>query len=58
MIYSKKNAGKWVASTNGKVIAADRRLSKVMDKVKNRDPDTVLLDLVPKTSFLAGAHAV
>jgi hypothetical protein len=58
MIYSKKNAGRWVASIGGKVIAADPRLSKVLARVKDRDPDAVLLDLVPKTSFLAGAHAI
>jgi hypothetical protein len=58
MIYSKKNAGKWVASAGGKVIAADPRLSKVLEQVKDRDPDTILLDFVPKTTYLAGAHAI
>ena len=58
MIFSKKNAGKWVVSKDGKVLADDARLSRVLEKVKDRDPESVQLDLVPKTPFLAGAHAV
>jgi hypothetical protein len=38
--------------------SAAPRLSKVLEQVKDRDPDTVLLDLVPKTSFLPFVHAV
>ena len=58
VIFSRKNAGKWVASKNGKVLAADRRLSKVLQQVKGYDRDAIRLDIVPKTPFLAGAHAL
>jgi hypothetical protein len=58
MIFSKGNAGKWVASKNGKVIAVDTRLSRVLHKVKGYDQDALQLDLVPKTPFIAGGRAV
>ena len=56
MIYSKKNAGKWVASKKGEVIAVDERLSGVLQKVKGMKKSDIRLDLVPKTSFIIGAH--
>jgi hypothetical protein len=58
MIFSKKNAGKWVASKDGKVLATDAKLSKVLKKVEKEDQKTILLDLVPPTPFLAGFSAV
>jgi ferric-dicitrate binding protein FerR (iron transport regulator) len=54
MIYSKRNAGQWVASKDGKVLATDPRLSAVLRKVKRYKTDEILLDRVPKTPFLAG----
>jgi hypothetical protein len=54
MIFTKKNAGKWVASKNGKVLAADQKLSVVLKKVEKEDPKAILLDLVPPTPYLAG----
>lgn len=56
MIFSKKNAGKWVASKKGKVIATDEHLSKVLRKVKHYKKENIRLDLVPKTPIIAGAH--
>ncbi|MBI3619335.1 hypothetical protein HY213_04880 [Candidatus Peregrinibacteria bacterium] len=58
MIYSKKNAGKWVASRKGKVLATDVRLAGVLRKVKDHDKDSLQLAFVPKTPFLAGFHAI
>ena len=58
MIFSRKNAGKWVASKDGKVLAADVKLSRVLDKVKGHKQDDIRLDLVPKSPFLAGSHAL
>jgi hypothetical protein len=58
MIFSRKNAGKWVASKGGKVIAVDARLSAVLRKVQGHKRDDIRLDLVPKTPYLAGASAV
>lgn len=54
MVFSKKNAGKWVASKDGKVLAAHVRLSTVLQKVKSEKKEDIRLDLVPKTKFLAG----
>lgn len=58
MVYSKAHAGKWVASQDGKVVAVDARLSKVLQKIRGRDPDSVRLSLVPRTPFVAGSHAL
>lgn len=58
MIFSKKNAGKWVASKAGKVIAADARLSVVLKKVEGHPRDDIRLDLVPRTPYLAGGSAL
>jgi hypothetical protein len=58
MIFSKKNAGKWVASKGKKVIAVDARLSGVLKKVKGHDKNSLQLAFVPKTPFLAGFHAL
>lgn len=54
MIFSRKNAGKWVASKSGKMLAADTRLSNVLKKVKGHKKDDIRLDLVPRTPYLAG----
>jgi hypothetical protein len=54
MIFSKKNAGKWVASKDGKVLAVDARLSTVLKKVKGHKQEDIRLDIVPKTPYLAG----
>ena len=50
MIFSKKNAGKWVASKNGKVLATDVKLSKVLKKVEKEDRRAILLAFVPPYS--------
>lgn len=48
MIFTKKNAGKWVASKGGKVIATDATLAGVLRQVESRrDRDTIRYDLVP-----------
>lgn len=57
MIYSKKNAGKWVASKRGKVIATDMHLAKVLQKVKKYKKADICLDLVPPTPYIIGASA-
>lgn len=58
MIFSKKNAGKWVVSRKGKVLATDARLAGVLKKVKGQRKEDIRLDLVPRTSVIAGAHAL
>lgn len=59
MIFSKKNAGKWVASKNGKVIAASKKLSALMKKMEARkDKDSIGFDLVPSQQFFAGHRGI
>ena len=54
MIFSKKNAGKWVASKKGKVLVADMQLSTVLKKVRSHKREDIRLDLIPKTEYIAG----
>ncbi len=58
MIFSKKNAGKWVASKGGKVLATDMKLSKVLKKVEKENQRAIVLAFVPPTPFLAGFGAL
>ena len=56
MIFSKKNAGKWVAIKDGKVVAAGAKLDNVMKKVQSRqDRAAIRFDRVPKQPYVAGA---
>ena len=54
MIFSKKNAGKWVASKKGKIIATDVTLENILQKVKKYKKEDLLLNFVPKTPFFVG----
>lgn len=55
MIFSKKNAGKWVASKNNRVLETGRTLSSLRKKMSTRkDNAEIVYDLVPKNSFFAG----
>ncbi|GEM_PF-671365 len=55
MVFSIKNAGKWVASKEGKVIATSKKLSPLVKKVENRkDKEDIRYDLVPNQPFFAG----
>jgi hypothetical protein len=59
MLFSKKNAGKWVASKNNRVIGTSRSLPALMKKVAVRkDSNDIVFDLVPKQTFFAGACGV
>lgn len=55
MIFSKKNAGKWVASKNEKVVATSKNLKTLLKKVEKRDDRaSIVFDLVPKHLNLFG----
>jgi hypothetical protein len=55
MIFSKQNAGKWVASKDGAVVASTKKLDALIKKVEKRtDFKNIRFDLVPKTSYFAG----
>jgi hypothetical protein len=59
MIFSKKNAGKWVASNDGKVIATGKKLPEVMKKVEtHKDREAIGFDLVPPQQYFAGSCGI
>ena len=59
MLFSKKNAGKWVASKGNRVIATGRKLDTVAKKVESRkDKNEIRFDLVPPNSYFAGTSAI
>ena len=59
VIFSKKNAGKWVASKDGKVIATDKKLPTLMKKMeKRKDRDAIGFDRVPPHQYFAGGNGV
>jgi Family of unknown function (DUF5678) len=59
MIFSKKNAGKWVASKGGKVIATNAKLEPLMKKIDSRkDKNSICYDLVPPPYHFAGYRGV
>jgi hypothetical protein len=55
MIVSKNNAGKWIASKSGKVIASTRFLPDRVKKVEKRnDRQAIRFDLVPPVCYFVG----
>ena len=55
MIFSKKYAGKWVASKEGEVIASGKKLQDVMKRVeKRKDKESISFDVVPPAQYFAG----
>lgn len=59
MIFSKKNAGKWVASKNGKVVESSKKLETLLKKVECRpDRKNIWFDLVPRGPFVGGNHGI
>ena len=59
MIFSRKNAGKWVASKNNRVVDTSRSLNALMKKVASRqDKDDIVFDIVPKQSYFAGSCGI
>jgi hypothetical protein len=59
MIFSKKNAGKWVASKGEKVVATSRELNVLVKKVEARkDKKDIRFDLVPPHSYFAGTSGI
>lgn len=59
MIFSKENAGKWVASNNGKVVATGKQLPALMKKIdKRKDKNTITFDLVPPYQNFSGMHGI
>jgi len=59
MIFSKKNAGKWVASKGIAVVASSSNLNVLMKKVERRkDKEKIRFDLVPPHQHFAGHYGI
>lgn len=59
MIFSRKNAGKWVASKDGKVVAAGAKLNTLMSKIASReDRAQIRFDRIPKQPYFAGVSGI
>ncbi|MDD5056096.1 MAG: hypothetical protein PHZ00_07585 [Candidatus Peribacteraceae bacterium] len=55
MIFSKKNAGKWVASKGEKIVGTSHELGTLVRKVGARkDKNAIRYDLIPPHSYFAG----
>jgi hypothetical protein len=59
MIFSRKHAGKWVASKNGRVVASSGELGNLLKRVERRkDAKNVRFDKVPRATFVGPAYGV
>jgi hypothetical protein len=59
MIFSKKNAGKWVASKRGRVVDSSKKLDTLLRRVERReDRGDIWFDKVPPTAFIGCSHGV
>lgn len=59
MIFSQENAGKWVASKNGKEVDSASKLSTLLKRVEQRsDKSNISFDKVPKGNFVGSVHGV
>ncbi len=59
MIFSRKNAGKWVASKAGKVVDSSKKLETLLKRVEKReDRKAIWFDRIPSRPFVGGTHAV
>jgi hypothetical protein len=55
MVFSKKNAGKWVASKGDRVIATSKSLQALVKRIEARkDKAHIRYDRVPKHQYFAG----
>ncbi len=59
MIFSPENAGKWVATKNGKVVATAKTLDALMKRVHTRgDRTAIWFDRVPKQPYFVGTLGI
>lgn len=59
MIFSKKNAGKWVASKGQRVVATNVKLPDLMKKIETRkDKAEIRFDKVPPGFFIGAFYAI
>ncbi|MFH0770668.1 MAG: hypothetical protein V1926_04810 [Candidatus Peregrinibacteria bacterium] len=59
MIFSRSNAGKWVASKAGKVVESSKELKTLLRKVEGRaDRQNIRFDKVPPDAFVGGSYGI
>lgn len=59
MIFSKKNAGKWVASKKGKTVESARKLDTLLKRVEKReDRKELWFDKVPPKAFVGSTYGI
>jgi hypothetical protein len=59
MIFSRKNAGKWVASKDEKIVASEAKLDSLMRRIESRpDRAEIRFDRVPERPYFAGASGI
>lgn len=59
MIFSKKNAGKWVASKKGKTVESARKLETLLKRVEKRpDRKDLWFDKVPAKAFAGSSYGI
>lgn len=60
MIFSSKNAGKWVASKKGKVVDSSKKLETLLKRVEKRaDRASIWFDRVPnRLNFAGGTYGI
>lgn len=58
MIFSKKFAGRWVASKKGKVVDSSKKLPALLKRIEKReDRRQIFFDKVPPSAFIGTSHA-
>ena len=59
MIFSRKNAGLWVASKKGKLVESAKELKTLLRKVEKRDDrGDIRFDKVPPQAFAGGGYGI
>lgn len=59
MIFSRKNAGKWVASKDGEVVESANELKTLLKKVEQRtDRKSIRFDKVPPQAFAGTSYGI
>ena len=59
MVFSKKNAGKWVASKQGKVIDASKKIETLVKRIEKRvDHKGIRFDKVPAQGFVGSSYGI
>ena len=59
MIFSRKNAGKWIASKDGRIVATGVKLNTLMRRIESReDRAQIRFDHVPKQPYFAGTSGI